>query len=331
MAHTKAELIKQAKDLGIEHVNSTNTMAELRDAIASVAPKKHVKVAQPVEEHEAKVAKAGKRSAKAVSEKEAEEAKEVRKVARKEKEVEDAEKPKVIIVTRTKIDRAGKKLREATKLVDKTKDYTLIEAIDTLVKTSTTKFDSTVELHVNLNVDPKQADQNVRDNLVLPNGTGRIIRVAVFADADLHAGAKKAGADVVGSDDFLQQLDKQIINFDILIATPSNMAKLGKYARLLGPKGLMPNPKSGTVTLDVEKAVAQAKAGRVEYRVDTAGIIHLGVGKVSFGTEKLIENIQAVFASIKGVKPASVKSGYIKGIHLTTTMGPSIRLAVNEI
>jgi ribosomal protein L1 len=287
-------------------------------------------VEMPVEKKT--VAKAGKRSAKAIAEKEEAVAKEERKKTVKEAEAEEAEKPKQAVkATRTRIERAGKKLREATKLVEKNKDYTLVEALDTVVKTSTTKFDSTVELHINLNVDPKQADQNIRDNFVLPNGTGREIRVAVFADADLHAAAKKAGADIVGADDFLQQLDKEVINFDILIATPATMPKLGKYARLLGPKGLMPNPKSGTVTPDVEKAVSQAKAGRVEYRVDSAGIVHLGVGKVSFGTEKLNENIKAVFTSVKNAKPASVKSNYVKGIHLSTTMGPSIRIAVNEI
>jgi len=328
MAHTKAELIKQAKELGIEHVSTTNTMVELRKAIASAAPKKHVKEAIPTEEHEAKTAKAGKRSAKAIAEKEAE----VVKAEKKVKASEEVGAPHLqAIEARTRLERAGKKLREAAKLIDKDKDYSLLEALDVVAKTATTKFDSTVELHVNLSVDPKHADQNVRDNLVLPHGTGRVVRVAVFADADLHAIAKKAGADVIGADDFLQQLDKELINFDILIATPSNMPKLGKYARLLGPKGLMPNPKSGTVTIDVEKAVSQAKAGRVEYRVDTAGIIHLGVGKVSFGTDKLSDNVKAVFASIKGVKPASIKGNYVKAIHLTTTMGPSLRVAISEL
>lgn len=328
MAETKADLIKKAKELGIEHLSTKNTMAELREAISSVAPKKHDKEALPTEEHVAKVAKSGKRSAKAIAEKEAEVAKEERKASTEE----ESEKPKAPVKkARTRLERAGKKLREASTLVDKTKEYSLAEALDVVAKTSTTKFDSTVELHVNLAVDPKHADQNIRDNLVLPNGTGRTVRVAVFADADLHASAKKAGADVVGADDFLQQLEKEIINFDILVATPSNMAKLGKYARLLGPKGLMPNPKSGTVTNDVEKAVAQAKAGRVEYRVDSAGIVHLGVGKVSFGTDKLVENVNAVFASIKAAKPASVKSNYVKGIFLTTTMGPSVRVAISEL
>ena len=328
MAETKTDLIKQAKDLGIEHVNSKNTMAELREAITNAAPKRHDKEALPVEAHEATTAKAGKRSAKAIAEKEAV----IEKEEKKAKTAEETATPQVVAKTsRTRLERAGKKLREVSKLVDKSKEYSLLEALDIAGKTSTTKFDSTVELHVNLSVDPKHADQNVRDNLVLPHGTGRTVRVAVFADADLHAAAKKAGADVVGAEDFLQQLDKELINFDILISTPANMAKLGKYARLLGPKGLMPNPKSGTVTVDVEKAVSQAKAGRVEYRVDTSGIVHLGVGKISFGTDKLSDNVRAVFGSIKGVKPASVKGNYVKAIFITTTMGPSIRVAISEL
>jgi large subunit ribosomal protein L1 len=328
MAQTKADLMKEAKALGIEHVTAKQTMAELRELIAAAEPKKHDKEALPTEEHEATVAKSGKRSAKAIAEKEAEVAKE----ERKERAEESAEKPKAASKpARSRLERAGKKLRDAAKLVDATKEYGLNEALDTLVKTSTTKFDATVEVHINLGVDPKQADQNIRDTLVLPHGTGKAVRVAVFADADLHAAAKKAGADVVGADDFLQQLDKGVINFDILIATPATMPKLGKYARLLGPKGLMPNPKSGTVTPDVEKAVTQAKAGRVEYRVDGAGIVHLGVGKVSFGQDKLAENIRVVFDSVKGNKPSSVKGNYVQRIHLATTMGPSMRVAITEL
>jgi ribosomal protein L1 len=329
MAETKADLINKAKELGIEHVTTKNTMAEIREMIADKAPKKHDKESLPTEEHEAKVAKSGKRSAKAIAEKEETKVKEERKKADTETQ---GDKPKQVSKpTRSRLERSGKKLREATKLVDKSKEYGLLEALDTCTKTSTTKFDATVEIHVNLNVDPKQADQNIRDNLVLPNGTGRTVRVAVFTDADMHVAAKKAGADVVGADDFLQQLDKEEINFDILIATPATMPKLGKYARLLGPKGLMPNPKSGTVTTDVEKAVTQAKAGRVEYRVDTNGIVHLGVGKVSFGTDKLKENVDAVFASIKAAKPASIKGTYVKSVYMTTTMGPSIRIAPSEL
>jgi len=192
------------------------------------------------------------------------------------------------------------------------------------IATSPVKFDATVELHVNLNVDPKVADQNVRDNLVLPAGTGRSVRIAVFADDTVK------DADVSGVNAIIAALEKGTIDFDILIATPANMPKLGKYARLLGPRGLMPNPKSGTVTTDLDKAVAEAKAGRVEYRVDSTGIVHLGIGKVSFGTDKLMQNFAAVAASIKSNKPASVKSGYVKAVHLSTTMGPSIALALSE-
>jgi len=177
---------------------------------------------------------------------------------------------------------------------------------------------------VNLGVDPRQADQNIRANLVLPQGTGKNVRVAVFADD------KVDGADLAGIEAITAELEKGTINFDILVATPANMAKLGKYARLLGPRGLMPNPKSGTVTADVAKAVAEAKAGRVEYRVDSTGIVHLAVGKVSFGGAKLLENAQAVMASIRSAKPASVKGNYVKAIHVTTTMGPSILVAANE-
>ncbi len=281
---------------------------------------------------EKKLAKAGKRSSKAIAEVVAVEAKEERKAKHIVDEAEEAARPvQHKNATRTKLERSGKKLREVAKLIEKEKEYTLIEALDLVVKTSVTKFDSSVEVHVNLGVDPRQADQNIRDNLMLPAGTGKVVRVAVFADADLHAGAKKAGADIVGAEDFLQQLDKELINFDILIATPQTMPKLGKYARLLGPKGLMPNPKSGTVTVDVEKAVSQAKAGRVEYRVDSTGIVHLAVGKVSFGPEKLKENVDAVFASIKNAKPSSIKGNYVKSIHITTTMGPSIKLATSEL
>lgn len=329
MAETKADLIKKAQSLGIEHVNPNNTMAELREAIEKAAPKKHDKEALPVEEHQAIVAKAGKRSEKALKETE-------EKIAKEEKKVETAAEENSRPVhtqkpARSKLERSGKKLRKATELVEKGKEYSLKDALDLAAKTSTTKFDSTVELHIRLNVDPKHADQNIRENVVLPAGTGRKVRVAVFGEADEVTAAKKAGADVAGAEEFLQQLDKGIIDFDVLIASPTVMVKLGKYARLLGPKGLMPNPKSGTVTKDVVKAIEQAKAGKVEVRVDETGIAHLGVGKVSFGTDKLLENVQAVFASVKAAKPSSVKANYVTTIYMTTTMGPSIRIAASEL
>jgi large subunit ribosomal protein L1 len=329
MAETKADLIKKAKELGVEHVTTKQTMAELREIIAAAAPKKHDKEALPTDEHEAKVAKAGKRSAKAIAETEEKLAKEERKA--QTEETTDTPKPKVIQKTRTRLERAGKKLRKAAELVEKDKEYSTKHALELAIKTATTSFDSTVELHVRLSVDPKQADQNIRETLVLPAGTGKTIRVAVFGDADDVAAAKKAGADIAGSDEFLAQLEKGLVDFDVLIATPAVMAKLGKYARLLGPKGLMPNPKSGTVTKDVEKAVAQSKAGKVEFRVDSTGIVHLGVGKVSFGADKLFENTQAVFAALKGAKPSTIKGTYVKSIFVTTTMGPSIKVLSSEL
>ncbi len=273
------------------------------------------------------VAKAGKRSAKAVAEKDAEQAKEERKTVAKELEIEQADKPKVHKPpTRSKLERASKKYREVAALLEIGKLYDLKTALELAIKTSTTKFDSTVEMHINLGVDPRQADQNIRDNMVLPAGTGKLVRVAVLADTDDAAAAKKAGADIAGLEELTNKLDKGIIEFDVLIATPTQMAKLGKYARTLGPKGLMPNPKSGTVTTDVVKAVSEAKAGRVEYRVDSTGIVHLGIGKVSFGATKLLQNAEAVLASIKSNKPSSIKATYMKSAHVTTSMGPSIKL-----
>jgi len=269
-------------------------------------------------------AKAGKRSAKSQKEAEEKAAKEERKATASEDQTE--EKPKQTAKpTRSRLERRGKKFRDAAKLVEKDKAYTLVEALELAQKTSPTKFDATVELHINLNVDPRHADQNIRDNLVLPAGTGKDVRVAVFDDE------KAASADLSGVENIIKQLDKGEINFDVLIATPAQMPKLGKYARVLGPRGLMPNPKSGTVTTDVAKAVQEAKAGRVEYRVDSTGIVHIGIGKVSFGQKKLLENAQAVVASVKGNKPSSVKGAYVKVAHLTTTMGPSITVSVSDL
>lgn len=329
MAETKADLIKQAKALGLEHVNGNNTMAELREAITAAEPKKHDKEHLPTEEHETKVAKAGKRSAKG-QEEAAAKAEKLEKQQHSE-ELKPEVTKKAIKMARTRLERAGKKYREAAKLFEKDKLHGVKEAVELATKTSPVKFDASVELHIRLGVDPKQADQNIRDNLVLPAGTGKSVRVAVLAEADDAAAAKKAGAELAGNDDLLAQIEKGVIDFDILVATPAMMPKLGKYARVLGPKGLMPNPKSGTVTPDVKKAVEQAKAGKVEYRVDSTGIIHLGVGKVSFGTEKLLENVKAVFASVKNNKPASVKGVYVRSITISTTMGPGIKVATSEL
>lgn len=271
------------------------------------------------------VAKAGKRSTKALTEAAEKEAKEARKTdTAADADHAPAKSKPAVKPTRSRLERRGKLFRKDAEQISKDKTYSLSEAVALAKKTSHVKFDATVELHVRLGVDPRHADQNIRDNLVLPAGTGKTVRVAVLADVDDAAAAKAAGADIAGLDDLLKELDKGIINFDTLIATPSQMSKLGKYARVLGPRGLMPNPKSGTVTTDVAKAVSEAKAGRVEYRVDSTGIVHLGVGKVSFSPAQLEANLQAVITSIKAAKPASIKGNYFKSLHLTTTMGPSI-------
>ncbi|HEY4160814.1 MAG TPA: 50S ribosomal protein L1 [Candidatus Saccharimonadales bacterium] len=273
----------------------------------------------------AKATKSGKRSAKGQAEAEAKAEKIEHQQHRTEDEAAEAEKPKAPVKpTRSRLERRSKGYRGSAELIEKGKVYSLAEALELATKTSSVKFDASVELHVNLGVDPRQADQNIRANLVLPQGTGKNVRVAVFADDNVD------GADLSGIETITKDLEKGAINFDILIATPTNMAKLGKYARLLGPRGLMPNPKSGTVTQDVAKAVSEAKAGRVEYRVDSTGIVHLSVGKVSFGGVKLLDNVQAVLTSIKNAKPASVKGNYVKTIHVTTTMGPSITVSPNE-
>ncbi len=295
-------------------------------ATAVIAGEAVTEVAADATESAKTVAKAGKRSAKALEEAEVKQAKEERKTA----ESDEADKPKQHSnPTRSRLERRGKGFRKSAEAVDTDKSYGLEEAISLAKKTSHVKFDATVELHVNLSVDPRQADQNIRDNLVLPAGTGRTVRIAVLTEDASEA--KKAGADIAGVDDVLSDLDKGLLNFDVLICTPALMARLGKYARVLGPRGLMPNPKSGTVTNDVNRAVAEAKAGKVEYRVDSTGIVHLGVGKVSFSEVQLMENIQAVLASIKSNKPASIKSTYFKSAHLATSMGPSIKVELSSI
>lgn len=224
------------------------------------------------------------------------------------------------------VERRGKKYRQATEQIDKGKYYSLTEAIALAQKTAKTAFDSTVELHVRLNVDPKKADQNIRTSLVLPHGTGKTVRVAVFAEDDDAAAAKQAGADLTDRQTIQEELEKEQLNFDVLIATPDTMGQLGKYARLLGPKGLMPNPKSGTVTKEVTKAVNEAKAGRIELRVDRYGILHTPVGKVSFAASQLVANCQAVLKAVNETRPASVKGEYVRSVNLTTTMGPGIKL-----
>ncbi|MBO4276212.1 50S ribosomal protein L1 [Candidatus Saccharibacteria bacterium] len=306
-----AEKVTEAKE------NIEEKAAEIREQLEE-------KVAE-VKEEVATFAKSGKKSKKHIEEVKAEEARQARKEERKAEEAAAAEKPKgAKPVTRPKLERRGKKYQEAYKLIEKGKNYSLKEAVELAIKTSPVKFDAALEAHVRLGVDPRQADQNIRTTIVLPNGSGKTVRVAVFAPLDVCKAAKAAGADIAEDEEFLKQLDKGVIDFDVLISTPTYMPKLGKYARLLGPKGLMPNPKAGTVTMDVEKAVKESKAGKVEYRVDKQSIVHIGLGKVSFGADKLLENANTFFESLRAQKPASLKGTYVKSVFITTTMGPSI-------
>lgn len=221
----------------------------------------------------------------------------------------------------------GKKYIESAKLVDREKLYDVEEAIELVQKTSTTKFDSTVELALRLGVDPKHADQQVRGTTVLPHGTGKTKKVLVIAKADKIKEAEEAGADFAGGEEYIEKIQQENwLDFDVLIATPDMMGVVGKIGRLLGPKGLMPNPKSGTVTFDVAQAVEETKAGKIEYRVDKSAIINVPIGKVSFGTEKLTDNFKAVMSAVIKAKPASAKGRYLRSVTLATTMGPGIRL-----
>ena len=219
----------------------------------------------------------------------------------------------------------GKRYQEAEKLVDKKKNYSVKEALETIEKMPKPKFDETVELHVKLGVDSKQADQQVRGTTVLPNGTGKTQRVLVFAKGPKADEATKAGADFVGAEELIPKIEKENwFDYDVIVATPDMMGVVGRLGKVLGPKGLMPNPKSGTVTMDVTKAINEIKSGKVEYRLDKNNIIHLGFGKVSFGVEKLAENYETIINAIIKAKPAAAKGQYIKSISVTTTMGPGI-------
>ena len=219
----------------------------------------------------------------------------------------------------------GKIYKEAAKLVDSTKTYDAKEALDIIEKMPKRKFDETVELHVRLGVDSKHADQQVRGTVVLPHGTGKSLKVLVFAKGDKAKEAEAAGADFVGAEELVPKIEKENwFDYDVIVATPDMMGVIGRLGKVLGPKGLMPNPKSGTVTMDVTKAVQEIKSGKVEYRLDKTNIIHLGFGKVSFGTEKLLENYNTIMDAIIKAKPAAAKGQYIKSVAVTTTMGPSL-------
>ncbi len=269
------------------------------------------------------VAKAGKRSAKAVREVEEEAARQEAKEARDDDEDEG---PKRVQHVPNPKNKHGRKYIEALAKVDRTKAYSLDEAVTLAKDTCTAKFDAAVEMHLNLGVDPRQADQMVRSNVVLPHGTGKTIRVAVIAPEAKHEDAKKAGADRVGGADIIADIEKGKLDFDMLVATPDQMATLGRVAKILGPRGLMPNPKSGTVTPDVAKAVSDAKGGKVEFRIDKGAIVHMAIGRVSFDEAKLRENAEALIGAVLKAKPAAAKGTYVKAVAVTTSMGPGIKL-----
>ena len=221
----------------------------------------------------------------------------------------------------------GKKYVEGAKLIDRSKVYDTAEALDICVKTGTAKFDETVELHVKLGVDGRHADQQVRGAIVLPNGTGKSVRVLAICKPEKEEDAKAAGADYVGGEEMVQKIQSENwMDFDVLITTPDMMGLVGRLGRLLGPRGLMPNPKAGTVTPDIGKAVSEAKAGKIEYRLDKTNIIHCPIGKVSFGPEKLAENFNALMGAIVKAKPAAAKGQYIKSCVVASTMGPGVKV-----
>jgi large subunit ribosomal protein L1 len=224
----------------------------------------------------------------------------------------------------------GKKYQEAVKLIDRSVQYDANEAIELVKKTAPAKFDETVEVAVRLGVDPKKADQQVRGAVVLPNGTGKTQRVLVFAKGEKAKEAEAAGADFVGDADYINKINQGWFDFDVIVATPDMMGEVGKLGRVLGPKGLMPNPKTGTVTFEVEKAVQEIKAGKVEYRVDKQGNVHCPVGKVSFENDKLVENLTTIIETLLKVKPAAAKGTYMKNIAIASTMGPGIKVNHNN-
>lgn len=327
MAEEKADKKTEIKEKVAEKAAEVKeALQEKRAEVEEHLEEVKEKIEEDVAEAKEQFAKAGKKSKKHFEEVKAEAERQARKLERKAEELAGVKPKGAAPVTRPKLERRGKKYQEAAKLVEKGKVYNLKDAIELAIKTSPVKFDASVEVHARLGVDPRQADQNIRTTLVLPNGNGKSVRVAVFAPLDVCKVAKEAGADIAEDEEFLKKLDKGVIDFDVLISVPQYMPKLGKYARVLGPKGLMPNPKAGTVTTDVAKAVKEAKAGKVEYRVDKQSIVHIGIGKVSFGAGKLLENANAFFDSLKAQKPASLKGSYVKSVYITTTMGPSIQI-----
>ena len=360
MAKTKSELLVEAEELKLD-VSEKNTVAEITEAIKQARESakevadqaeqvvnevseaidkeaEQVKLAQSdgskseseqATEEAVHYAKAGKRSEKSVKEAEAEAERQARKEAGdttpqgdNEANIQRGPAPK----TRPLAERKSKAYKKVAQKVDKAKLYSLAEAIKLATETAVTKFDSTVEMHVRLGVDPKQADQNIRATVTLPNGTGKSVRVAAMVGEDEVKAVKQAGADIAGESAVIDLLSKEKLDFDVLVATPQLMPKLGRFARLLGPRGLMPNPKAGTVSANAVQAVKEAKAGKIEYRVDKQGIVHLGIGKVSFGADKLRQNAQTLIDSLKSARPSTLKGSYMLSITISTTMGPGIKV-----
>ncbi|MBR5313190.1 MAG: 50S ribosomal protein L1 [Clostridia bacterium] len=226
----------------------------------------------------------------------------------------------------------GKKYVDSQKLIDKSKVYDPAEALELVCQTSKAKFDETIEVHFRMGLDGRHADQQIRGAVVLPNGTGKTVRVLVFAKGDRANEAREAGADYVGDVDLVEKIQKENwFDFDVVIATPDMMGTIGRLGRVLGPKGLMPNPKSGTVTMDVAKAINEAKAGKIEYRLDKTNLVHCPIGKASFGTEKLAENFNALVGAINKARPAAAKGQYIKNCVIASTMGPGIKVNTTKL
>lgn len=225
----------------------------------------------------------------------------------------------------------GKKFNEKAKLVDRTKSYSLSEAVDTVLKTVYTKFDEAVDLAMNLGIDPKKSDQQVRGTVLLPAGAPKSVKLAVIVKGDKVSEAQAAGADIVGSDDLVKKIQDGFLDFDVLIAAPDMMAQVGRLGKILGPKGLMPSPKSGTVTVEIEKCVKEFKSGKLEFKADKLGGIHLAVGRISFGKDKLLQNLKAVIGAVLHAKPHSVKVNYLRGISISSSMGPGIKLNPSKI
>jgi large subunit ribosomal protein L1 len=225
----------------------------------------------------------------------------------------------------------GKKYREALAKVDRTKRYTFEEAVKLALDNSYAKFDETVEVAVNLGVDPRHADQMVRGSVVLPHGTGKSVRILVFAKGEKAKEATEAGADYVGDEDLIKKIQDGWLEFDKVVATPDMMSQIGKIGKILGPRGLMPSTKTGTVTFDIAKAVKEIKAGKVDFKVDRAGVVHVPIGKVSFGEKKILENLAAFFEALLKAKPSAAKGQYIRGVALSTTMGPGIKVDPSEV